>query len=128
MMRFQPESFLQNRQRFPDALKPVYKLHLVQAGLDPVPGTLRKHVFDFLNGVRLILSVDQVNDEPPTVHWSFGLAGGKPTVEIPDVYALQTFARALIKEWWTEDEPVETQQTRKAYHLWFAVRNLPHGA
>lgn len=56
---FCPEPLDALRARFPEALRTVHDPELIASGLQRMPGTLRSNVFDFDDGLRLIVSVDK---------------------------------------------------------------------
>lgn len=55
MLEFQPELEETMKARYKDALTPIYDFHKVLAG-EQRPEELQKHVFDFYDGVRLIIT------------------------------------------------------------------------
>ena len=57
---FEPEIEEMMKARFNDALSPVYILKGVEQGGER-PGQSRKHVFDYFDGTRLIISRDKVS-------------------------------------------------------------------
>jgi hypothetical protein len=87
------------------------------AGVGPFPGTQRRHVFDFENGVRMIVSVDS-DGETEMLHFSFGMSpgckvGGK---------AFVVFAEGVIKEFWKLDYvTVHKELTERAVHLFCSL-------
>lgn len=56
MLEFQPEIEETMKARYADALNPIYDIVLIQQGKQERPGLMRKHIFDFFDGVRLIVS------------------------------------------------------------------------
>lgn len=57
MMPFEPQQFEEVKARFPVALMSTYDC---RSGIpSPTPGELRAHVFDFTDGLRLIVSRDK---------------------------------------------------------------------
>jgi len=56
MMEFEPEPDFALKSRYKDALEPVYDQKKIADGDVATPGSYRKHVFDFLDGCRLIVS------------------------------------------------------------------------
>ena len=62
---FVPETPRSMKKRLPDALQAVFRVKSGNPGVLYIaapgtrPGELRTHVFDFSNGVRLIVSIDE---------------------------------------------------------------------
>ena len=56
MIPFCPEPKVKLKARFPAALEDVYNIELIRAGKITRPGIIPKHVFDFEDGMRLIIS------------------------------------------------------------------------
>lgn len=71
MLGFEPESVEAARARLPQALAPIYDPLDLRSG-ELRPGEQRRHVFDFEEGIRLIVSRDLLIDSsrPPEVHVS----------------------------------------------------------
>jgi len=64
------------RARLHKALNPVYIQELIEKG-GPRPGQFRKHVFDFTDGVRMIVSIERPNVAADKVlHVSFSVVDG----------------------------------------------------
>ena len=59
MLPFQPESTAQLRARFPEAIKEIQDVLAIIKDRSLRPGLKRKHVFDFQDGCRLIISIDR---------------------------------------------------------------------
>lgn len=59
MLLFQPETIEALIARFPKALTPVYTVEGMKRG-DPFAADQRKHVFDFDDGTRLIVSHEKL--------------------------------------------------------------------
>jgi hypothetical protein len=55
-----PESIEAARERFPSALAEVVDIESVMLGNEVIPGKLRKHIFDFADGLRLIVSREAI--------------------------------------------------------------------
>jgi hypothetical protein len=53
---YEPEPVASMQARFTLAIDPIIAVERVWAGLDPRPGEQRRHVFDFEDGLRLIVS------------------------------------------------------------------------
>lgn len=73
-LSFQPELDEMLKLRFIAALEPVYDSQKVAAGECQRPGELRKHVFDFADGMRLIVSREEV-EGVRWLHVSVGFCG-----------------------------------------------------
>lgn len=72
MLPFEPEKLESMRARLPQALSVVYNYEAVESG-GQRPGELRRHVFDFEDGIRCILSVDEGQQTARHLHLSFSL-------------------------------------------------------
>ena len=59
---FEPEIEDALRARYPDAVMDVYDVQRIMDGLAR-PGTMRKHVFDYFDGMRFIVSRDKVRND-----------------------------------------------------------------
>lgn len=64
-----PESIEQLRARFPQALEGIYHSDAVAQGGDR-PGNHRRHIFDFPQGMRLIISRDRLGTARACLHVS----------------------------------------------------------
>lgn len=61
MLAFQPEDIGEMKKRFPDAVADVIDVKEIRnSGCSPLP--MRKHVFDFYDGMRMGITVDLIND------------------------------------------------------------------
>ncbi len=58
MLPFEPETEEQISARFKDAVTPEYDVEYVFKHPDKTPTKLRKHVFDFQDGIRMGVSID----------------------------------------------------------------------
>lgn len=68
MLPFEPQQFEEVKARFPVALMSTYDC---RSGIpSPTPGELRAHVFDFTDGLRLIVSRDKEDGDAPYIHVS----------------------------------------------------------
>lgn len=68
---FIPEPVEVMAKRTSAALEDVYSKRLIEAGVQKRPGRFRKHIFDFIDGTRLIISRDVfVDGEEPKLHIS----------------------------------------------------------
>lgn len=72
MLPFEPESTEELKARYDEALQEVFDPREVANDPDLSPGKKREHVFDFEDGVRLIVSVDQIDKKvkPRITHYS----------------------------------------------------------
>lgn len=59
MMSFQPEPFDALKARFPDALEKIYTVEGLKKG-EPLAADQRKHVFDFEDGTRIVISHERL--------------------------------------------------------------------
>ena len=62
MLPFEPQSNDELKARFPLAVETPVEVEKIQAGIQPHPSKNRKHVFDYEDGMRLIISIDQIED------------------------------------------------------------------
>ena len=62
MLPTEPETFEQIKARFVEAIREPVDLESVRAGTRKPPSGERKHVFDFEDGMRMIVSVDLIVD------------------------------------------------------------------
>ena len=76
MIPFEPEGMRLMKARFAEAVRKVYELDAVEAGLEQRPGVERKHVFDFEDGMRLIVSRDRLEGEV-SLHVSVSFMPGR---------------------------------------------------
>lgn len=115
---FEPETEDQIFQRFGPALFPMVPLDDVFAGRLPRPGTQRRHVFDFQDGMRMIASTD-FDRTHCFVHLSFSSC---VTVKNKAEY-LAFSARMQERVCRLADSPtitpVATETTAAAIHLYF---------
>lgn len=65
---FKPEPIEKLRERYPAAIKDVFDAR--EGTPSPRPGELRANVFDFHEGLRLIISMDRVQDDITLLHLS----------------------------------------------------------
>lgn len=68
MIAFVPESEDRLRSRFAEAIRSVHDPESMALGVQERPGEMRRNVFDFHDGLRLIVSRDAIPH--PTVHLS----------------------------------------------------------
>lgn len=112
IMQFQAEPKASLKARFNEALTPEYDLERCLTGKQAMPGTLRKHVFDFEFGVRMIVSTD-FDKMGRAVHFSFGI----PPESLFDPRSLPVIAKGIIAEFWHEPVVLDTEFTNRAYHV-----------
>ena len=107
---FQPEAWETMIARFPAAVAPLYDVTATNLN---APGLQRRHIFDFPDGLRMIVSREK--NEPPiknAIHFSFGI---HPTQH----------------KTWFDNNPIEAEALRKRptnYIFWqaaFQSRGLP---
>lgn len=70
MIPFTPEPLTTLQRRFLAAFESICDVECVRAGTIPRPGTQRQHVFDWDDGVRMIISRDRWGDGQVVVHLS----------------------------------------------------------
>jgi len=63
MLPHEPETIEQMKARFPAAIAEPVDIDEVIEGTAPTPGKDRKHVFDFEDGMRVIISIDVSSEE-----------------------------------------------------------------
>lgn len=61
MYEFKPETPEQMKKRVAKALEPVYDCDAIAKGKADLPEDSRAHIFDFTDGIRLIISRDKTN-------------------------------------------------------------------
>jgi hypothetical protein len=109
---FAPEPLDKLKARFTEALTPDY--HENAVGTQEIPGLLRKHVFDFENGIRMIVSHDVAHGHR-ALHFSFGL---NPVAEAMAGDVFCNFAEQMILEFWHKAVVLDHVLTKKALHFW----------
>lgn len=67
-LAFKPEPLLALQARLPEALAPIWDFRDSQP--ESGPGQRREHVFDFQDGLRLIVSRDKQDEGKPYLHVS----------------------------------------------------------
>ena len=60
MLPIQPEMFVDLKSRYSKALERIWDVRLVAEGVLDAPSGKREHVFDFKDGLRLIVSRDHI--------------------------------------------------------------------
>lgn len=99
MLPFRPQSIDEQRQRYPHALQHLFDCRGERAKrLRPKPSDLYGNIFDFEDGLRLLISREQYDDTGPYLHISASpVEEGKLTLsyKLDDprfhVYALNRF-------------------------------------
>ena len=69
MIPFEPETEEALANRYPEAIAEAINVEDIKAGKRETPGKERRHVFDFYDGLRLIIS-RETNGEVEFVHFS----------------------------------------------------------
>jgi hypothetical protein len=69
MLPFEPEPVIVLKQRYRDAIRDIINPRVVARDPALAPSKKREHVFDFPDGLRLIISTDQI-DGVRTTHYS----------------------------------------------------------
>jgi len=110
---WQPESHESVKARFAEALTPDYDLLAVAADRQEPPGVNRKHVFDFEEGVRMIVSTDRDGNGARLFHLSFGLPPHSPL----SPHQLPALAAAYVADLIGLAKPVEIFMTDRAFHI-----------
>ncbi len=114
---FEPETLKEIKERFADALRPDVEVGAVLAGLVKRPGQLRKHVFDFKDGMRMIVSIDRDGDER-CVHASF--SSHRPIKRRSDYAKFCAKMKERLEELvGCPLEPLERKMTNAAIHFAF---------
>lgn len=86
---FQPEPVEKLKARYSEALKDTYIQLDVSRGLQSRPGEHRKHVFDFYDGIRLIVSKEKspLNAGGKIlIHYSGSVLNDGQCADIDDTY------------------------------------------
>jgi hypothetical protein len=73
---FRVETIEQMKLRFPKALEKVW---IPVDGMEDRPGLHREHVFDFLSGIRLLISRDKLSRGISKIHISASWECDEPT-------------------------------------------------
>jgi hypothetical protein len=94
MLPFEPEPTIVLKARYPEAIKDIYDPRKIAAKPELAPSKKRKHVFDFEDGLRLIVSVDK-NGMNQLTHYS---ASMYPTNPFTDGAKFLGFILEHIKE------------------------------
>jgi len=79
MLEFEPEIESSLRGRYPEAIKEVYDHAQMQEILKSRPGTKRRHVFDFFDGCRMIVSREKAEHGLEVLHFSMSVVGENAT-------------------------------------------------
>lgn len=97
----QPENLASMRDRYGAAREPLYDQVAVSEGRQAIPGELRPHVFDFDDGIRLMVSRERTPDGDVVLHLSASVE------EDSELYrwikkgrvGVNEFCFAVIKKW-----------------------------
>ena len=81
MLDFEPEPVAALKARYPKAVRKVFNPRYIQAHPEDAPTKDRTHVFDFPDGLRLGVSVDQADGERRT-HYSASMYPTNPYRDI----------------------------------------------
>jgi len=122
VLAFEPQTVEEMLRRFPAALEPVFDP--VRAFAGAVNGDYcvtrdRRHVFDFENGVRMIVTTERL---PQRVlrHLSFGsTVGGLFALRDAE---LADFAKETLKTFGMASEPTAMIKSGENLHFWFVVQ------
>jgi hypothetical protein len=117
---FEPETIESVLLRFKDALTPDYDVEHIAAHPDEAPSKLRKHVFDFKDGVRMIASVDRF-ENVRKLHLSFSMDTPPPEITPTLDWFLGRVNELCFQ--FGGGLPIQKQRTKVALHFWF---HLPH--
>ncbi len=121
---FEPESLKDIKERFADALRPDVEVGAVLAGLVKRPGQLRKHVFDFKDGMRMIVSMDRAGEER-AVHVSF--SSHRPIKRRSDYEKFCAKMKERLEELAGRAvEPLERKMSNAAIHFAFKPEEFEH--
>jgi hypothetical protein len=115
MPPWQPESRESIKARFNEALTPDIDFQQVCRGEQQPPGVDRKHVFDFEEGVRMIVSIDRDGNGARLLHLSFGI----PPHSLVSPTDLEKLGFQYAAELVGLKEPVEKFLTGRAFHLFY---------
>jgi hypothetical protein len=102
MLPFEPESGVLLAKRYPAAVERVYDLH--EMWDKRRPGLNRQHVFDFEDGLRLIVSRERHDSDEVMLHWSASIDEGH--LQRPPFQDVQDFTNFVMEHMSTLwDEP-----------------------
>lgn len=118
MLPFEPEKLEAIRARLPQALSVVYNYDIVQSG-GRAPGEQRQHVFDFEDGIRCILSIDEGEQTVRHLHLSFSLRDYHQMSVAQFMHRMS----AIPTEFWPDTllVPIARFQTPRAIHFAFVL-------
>lgn len=121
---FEPEPMKEIKERFVDALRPDVEIGAVLAGLVERPGQLRRHVFDFKDGMRMIASMDRHGDER-CVHVSF--SSHRPIKRRSDYVKFCAKMKERLEELIGRPvDPLERKMSSAAIHFAFKPEEFEH--
>jgi hypothetical protein len=120
---FQPENLDAMRARWAYALSPVYDFKKCISGEQTPPGLERKHLFDFEDGVRMIVSLENnlpTNEQVmSSLHISFGIHKDFQAAWIPKGSAHFADHCCLLLSMFQLGKYDDHQFTKKAFHVWY---------
>lgn len=94
----QPETLIDAQRRYPAAVAEVYDVESIKLGTVDPPSRHRRHVFDFADGLRLIISRERYEDGRLLVHVSASFAcGSELHRQFP---GLMEFMRLACRRFW----------------------------
>ena len=74
---FKPQWMKEHHDRYDEAIETIYDIESIEIGLADPPSGKPKHVFDFPDGLRLIVSKDQFpTHKKPVIHFSASVEPG----------------------------------------------------
>ena len=94
MLPFKPETIEALKVRYPAALERVFDVRELTGPVDDRPGLKREHVFDFEDGLRLIVS-REMHDRGLCLHLSASMAG--PTGQAISEEGMKEFAAFVMR-------------------------------
>ena len=78
---WRPEALSVLQSRYAAAIANIYDIEAIDAGHQPRPSNQPQHVFDWADGLRLIVSRDRFPDGRTAIHVSGSLLSGSPLNE-----------------------------------------------
>jgi hypothetical protein len=134
---YRPEPLAQLRARYPEALREVIDMESAARGLVPWPGTVARNVFDCEDGIRLVVSRDDLGGQVGIVlHVSASIDPAAPLYREllrsarhiwPD-WAQAEFRRLALARWREisgDDRPIEFAGYGGAKSIPHWYRGLP---
>jgi hypothetical protein len=103
MLPFEPESEFLLKQRYKDAVEPVYSLDEMEG--PNRPSLRRQHVFDFQDGLRLIITRERYPEGQVVLHWSASIDKDIFIKDkFPSVHEFIMFIMEHMHELWDSEE------------------------